>query len=198
MAYQTQQLAMLAARVSEIEWYARQHNLVPEPHLYPKGLFKAQTDVVGRYQLSAYVNELKQDLYAIEQQTLALLGQKRSQLLLQKINVLINSFRSQTLRKKNIGSMDGLLGQIDLTSDSAYDYFAKKQKPDASKKLKIKIKNLQKDLLNLQQSKKQKERELQTSQTSHQKDHCKAAVLSIAKQIGCLEQEICRLKEAIQ
>ena len=117
--YSQSLIKMLEERVTEVEWFAQQHQLRLEPHRYPKGLFKVQVDPVHRYKISAYVNELRQDLHFLSQLTLPLMRSKSADKLLQKINVLINTFRSQSLRTTKNTRAHSVLENLDLTKDNA-------------------------------------------------------------------------------
>ncbi len=187
----------LETRVTEVEWYGQQHLLRVEPHLYPKGLFHVQVDPVQRYHLPAYVAELRHDLLRLKNMALPLLRSKAAAQLLQKINVLINALRSQSLRRRKKTNVNALLGEVDMASGSVYDYFLKKNQPESQSKLNVTLDKQQKDMAKLMLSRDEKERALRREKDYEQRQALQATVLALSKQMGCIEQQITRIKEEL-
>ena len=176
----------LEGRVTEVEWFAQQNQLRVEPHLYPKGLFNAQMSPSGRYKVSVYVAELRQDLLLLKQITLPLMRSKAADKLLQKINVLINAFRSQSLRAKKSKNVHSLFENMDLANDNIYEKLANKNKPKANSILMDTLKKLEKDHANLTISNNQKLLALERCTSNEALPMLQNAVLELSKQIGAL------------
>ena len=187
----------LEVRVTEVEWFGQQHQLRVEPHLYPKGLFKVQIDSANRYQISAYVDELRHDLVMLKNISLPLMRTKAANKLLQKINVLINAFRSQSLRRKKTSSTGSLLNDIDLVNDNVYAHMMKKNSPATNKSLIAKLEKQTFDMSKLISSRDQKQRAFQRATSDEQRQLLQKTVLELSKQIGNLEQQITRIKEEL-
>ncbi len=153
-------IEVLEARVTEVEWFGRQHGLLIEPHLYPKGLFHVQSNSVHCYDLAAYVVELRQDLAQLKRLTLPLIRMKAADKLLQKVNVLINAFRSQNLRVKSKNFVSPFEGEVNLETGNIYEYLATKNQPPSHKRLTGLLEKQQIDKQKLMVSLKEKERQL--------------------------------------
>lgn len=195
--YSSSLINVLETRVTEIEWFGQQHQMRVEPHLYPKGLFRVQFDVVKCYQLSAYVEELRHDLNALKKLNLPLMRSKAAEKLLQKVNVLINGFQSQSLRRKTSNGVNKLVGNIDLVNDNIYEKMVKKGDTGTKAILIKQLKKQQSDLINLTQSREVKQQALTKEKDSQQQALLTKMVLEMSKQIGCIEQKITRIKEEL-
>lgn len=192
-----QLIETLEARITEVEWFGKQHQLRVEPHLYPKGLFHVQNDPVKRYHLSAYIDEFRHDLESLKRHHSSLIITRVAKTLLQKITVIITTFRSQHLRRKSNTNVSSLLGNIDLTSGNAYEYMLKQNQPPVKSDLKDKLKRQTIDIERLIKSRQQKEHQLTQASSAQERNELQEIVLGLAKQIGCLEQSITRIKEGL-
>ena len=187
----------LETRITEVEWYGKQHHLRVEPHLYPKGLFHVEKDPVKRYHIAAYIDELRGDLESLKRHHSSLIITQVARTLLQKISVIITTFRSQTLRKKTNSSVNSLLGKIDLASGNAYEYMVNKNQPPLKSSLKSKLTRQEIDLERLIKSRKDQDHLLTKASSELMRQELQQVVLGLAKQIGCLEQSITRIKEEL-
>lgn len=186
----------LQARVTEIEWYAKQHNLRAEPEIYPKGLFRAQENRLARYQLSRYTEELRNDIQGIIESSSELVQQKRSESILQKIQVIINSLQSQNLRKRPIGPAETLLGQVDLEQGNAYAHFKAQNTVDGHG-INKNLKKFQQDIKVLRESYQLKQKQLNHIHLpAAEKEKLQEEILGIGQQIGLLEHKITVLNES--
>ncbi len=192
-----QLIETLENRITEVEWYGKQHHLRVEPHLYPKGLFHIEKDPVKRYHISAYIDELRHDLESLKRHHSSLIITQVAKTLLQKISVIITTFRSQSLRKKSNSSVNNLLGKIDLTSGNAYEYMVKKNQPPKKSSLKVLLSRQIVDLERLIKSRQEKELFLSRAKSEVDRQDLQQVVLGLAKQIGCLEKSITRIKEEL-
>lgn len=187
----------LEARVTEVEWFGRQHGLLVEPHLYPKGLFHVQADPVQSYHLPAYVAELRQDLNKLKKMSLPLLRVKAADKLLQKVNVLINAFRSQDLRIKRKKSLRPFQGEVNLETGNIYQYLLEKNQPPSHERLKKLLVKQQSDRKILLVSLNEKECQLKRVKDVSQLTQLQNSILALSKQIGAVEQRITRIKEEL-
>ena len=191
-------LTELNDRITEIEWHAKQHHFNVEPHLYPKNLFSAQTSPVSRFKISSYINELRSDLTKLEQSNSKLAAQSRANQLLQKINVLINSFRSQYLRKKKTSSVESFLRNIDAEKDNAYEVIANQNQPSSKEKLAARAKQLKVDQQHLSKTLQSKQAQLEQITDTNQAQSINLSLLEIKKQIGMIERQLTELMEKYQ
>jgi hypothetical protein len=185
----------LEARITEIQWYGTKNHFKLEPHLYPNNLFRSQSDPVGRYRLDAYIAEMRADLERIKSQTSPYAIEVIAKQLLQKIKVLVTSFKSLSLRNKKSNPMEALINTIDPEKDSVYQYLTSQQQPPSCTKLRNKIDEYQSDLNQLHQSLLLKQ---QQAHGQSDKISINNSILEIKKQIGFVEQQITRLKEKAQ
>lgn len=185
---QAAQLKMLQARIEEFAYYAEAQQFSVEPERYPNGLFRAQRHSVKRYQLMAYIEELKSDLAMLT--TGASYSSLKAQHLLQKISVLITSFRSQVLRNKSRKQDNFLLGKIDLLKDSAYDFIAGKPRRKNTSISSKHINDVKHQLVVLEKNKKQMLFELHHAPTDVERANLQATLLDITQKIGQLNQRL--------
>ena len=117
-------IQLLSTQVDKLQQTISQKDLRIEPHLYPKGLFQAQSGRT-RFNAQAYLDELRHDLA----QLLASDGlsegcrQHMAHCLSQKVNVLVACFKSQHLRKRRENPMQALLEKIEARDQTIVDYF---------------------------------------------------------------------------
>ena len=117
-------IELLEKQIDKLEQFMQQQNLRIEPHLYPKGLFRLCGEK-HRFQAKAYLDEIRRDLLQLRRAEGASLGAQGmlAETLLQKVSVLIASFKSQHLRKRNDDPMQALLEKIEARDQTIVDYF---------------------------------------------------------------------------
>lgn len=118
----------LLLRLKELSAYALVHHRSLEPHRYPKGLFKAQNAPKRRYQIDAYLNEIKENLGDLQHSQSSERQSEIAKKILQQITVLTVSLKSQKMRPYKVSSLGGLLNDIHQTDLNAFDYFCQKEK----------------------------------------------------------------------
>lgn len=190
-------LEMLENRITEVEWFGHQHGLYVEPHLYPQGLFHVQNDPVECYHLRGYVEEIRQDLARLKQLSLPLLKIRAAEQLQQKVNVLINTFRSQTMRTLPKNAANPFRGEVNLETGNVYQYLAEKNQPPSHTRLKVLLKKQLSDKEKLKLSMQEKQRQLKSTNDTKDRGHLQTAILELSKQIGGLEQRITRITEEL-
>lgn len=180
----------LTARLTELEWFAKQNNHRIEPYLYPKGLFQVTHDSKKCFVVSAYVTEIKEGLQRLKQCEDSLLYRKLAETILQKISVLTVSFRSQYLRRHKKSSLQDLFNQVASSTDNTYQYFCEKEGGVSSCKLKNQIKVKKKDLEDLKASIKTKKTALMRMNTLKEKEHLQKVLLALMAEMAFIEKEI--------
>ncbi len=117
-------IELLARQVDKLRQTIPEQGLRIEPHLYPKGLFRAPSGPT-RFKAQAYLDELRNDLSQLSRSDGLSEGCQKHMVhnLSQKINVLIASFKSQHLRKPRDNPMQALLEKIEARDQTIVDYF---------------------------------------------------------------------------
>ncbi len=188
---------LLSNRLSELEWYAKQEHLKVEPHLYPQYLFASAHSAGKRFKIEAYVEEIRSEIMRFKQLDSDLLKERLAAKILQKVSVLINSFKSQTLRHTKISSIESLMREVDPENDNIYLHLIQNKETPSGKSLQDKIKHLNHDKAALTATLKSKEQALNKTST-HDKDAILNSVLSLKQQIGKINQALSKLKEKMQ
>lgn len=117
----------LFERVAELEAFAKVNRRRVEPHLYPYGLFRAQTHPEKRYEMSAYLAEIKVSLRRLSNQPSTLMCTRLAEDIQQKIAVLTVSFRSQPLRRQKRTALNSIIAHAHSHEKNAFQYFCEEE-----------------------------------------------------------------------
>jgi hypothetical protein len=172
----------LSKKLPVLEWYANHHCLKVEPTRYPNGLFTMQKNPKKRFDIHAYIEEIKQDIELLVELSGAsqLIVAKR---ITQKINVLVTSFKLQLMQEKKTSNIEQLMTTLEANEQSAFDYFTKKYQNHHQ--LRRTIEQQQEQLVALEQVLAQ----FKTNDTDN--------TLSIKQQMGLLHKKITHNKEIL-
>jgi primosomal protein N'' len=114
----------LKQKLKELIWFAKEKKVRSESYCYPKGLFRYKNG----NNLQSYFDEIHTDIEkisSIETETLAVMLAEK---VVQKISVLVNSFRSQHLRGKKVSALHALKIAVDQSDGTVIDYLKNQYK----------------------------------------------------------------------